>query len=129
MTSAVGATTKQSRLLWIKGDPGKGKTMLLCGIVDEPEKLPARTLSFFSCQTTNTHLNSATSVILRGLIYQKSLIGSPLSSDACGTSTVVLEHTSSRDALSKMRSKRHDRETRDAVRQHLTSNANAVPPP
>ena len=26
---------EQSRLLWIKGDPGKGKTMLLCGIVDE----------------------------------------------------------------------------------------------
>ncbi|KAH7117523.1 hypothetical protein EDB81DRAFT_733765, partial [Dactylonectria macrodidyma] len=25
----------QSRLLWIKGDPGKGKTMLLCGIIDE----------------------------------------------------------------------------------------------
>ncbi|KAG9227961.1 hypothetical protein BJ875DRAFT_501101 [Amylocarpus encephaloides] len=23
----------QSRLLWIKGDPGKGKTMLLCGIL------------------------------------------------------------------------------------------------
>ena len=26
---------QQSRLLWIKGDPGKGKTMLLCGIIDE----------------------------------------------------------------------------------------------
>ncbi|KAF1830346.1 HET-domain-containing protein [Decorospora gaudefroyi] len=25
----------QSRLLWIKGDPSKGKTMLLCGIIDE----------------------------------------------------------------------------------------------
>ncbi|KAH7160544.1 hypothetical protein B0J13DRAFT_494208, partial [Dactylonectria estremocensis] len=25
----------QGRLLWIKGDPGKGKTMLLCGIIDE----------------------------------------------------------------------------------------------
>ncbi|KAK4107453.1 hypothetical protein N656DRAFT_741730, partial [Canariomyces notabilis] len=24
-----------SNLLWIKGDPGKGKTMLLCGIIDE----------------------------------------------------------------------------------------------
>ncbi len=24
---------EHSRLLWIKGDPGKGKTMLLCGIV------------------------------------------------------------------------------------------------
>ncbi|KAH7112761.1 hypothetical protein B0J13DRAFT_488823, partial [Dactylonectria estremocensis] len=25
----------QGQLLWIKGDPGKGKTMLLCGIIDE----------------------------------------------------------------------------------------------
>ncbi|RKK89120.1 Vegetative incompatibility protein HET-E-1 [Fusarium oxysporum] len=25
----------ESRLLWIKGDAGKGKTMLLCGIIDE----------------------------------------------------------------------------------------------
>ncbi|KAF3392419.1 hypothetical protein F1880_008933 [Penicillium rolfsii] len=24
-----------SQVLWIKGDPGKGKTMLLCGIIDE----------------------------------------------------------------------------------------------
>jgi hypothetical protein len=29
---------EHSRLLWIKGDPGKGKTMLLCGIVKELEK-------------------------------------------------------------------------------------------
>ncbi|KAK0713356.1 heterokaryon incompatibility protein-domain-containing protein [Lasiosphaeria miniovina] len=28
----------ESRLLWIKGDPGKGKTMLLCGIIDELER-------------------------------------------------------------------------------------------
>jgi hypothetical protein len=27
----------QSRLLWVEGDPGKGKTMLLIGIVDELE--------------------------------------------------------------------------------------------
>ncbi|EGU79492.1 hypothetical protein FOXB_09997, partial [Fusarium oxysporum f. sp. conglutinans Fo5176] len=26
---------RDSRLLWIKGDAGKGKTMLLCGIIDE----------------------------------------------------------------------------------------------
>ena len=25
----------RSRVLWIKGDPGKGKTMLMCGIIDE----------------------------------------------------------------------------------------------
>ncbi|KAK2469177.1 hypothetical protein H9L39_19275 [Fusarium oxysporum f. sp. albedinis] len=34
---------EQSRLLWIKGDPGKGKTMLLYGIIQELEKLPADT--------------------------------------------------------------------------------------
>ncbi|KAK0735299.1 hypothetical protein B0T26DRAFT_798898 [Lasiosphaeria miniovina] len=28
----------ESRLLWIKGDPGKGKTMLLCGIINELEQ-------------------------------------------------------------------------------------------
>ena len=26
---------KQSQLLWIKGDAGKGKTMLMIGIIDE----------------------------------------------------------------------------------------------
>lgn len=28
----------RSRLLWMKGDPGKGKTMLLCGIINELQK-------------------------------------------------------------------------------------------
>ncbi|KAL6716961.1 hypothetical protein ACLMJK_004874 [Lecanora helva] len=57
-------------LLWIKGDPGKGKTMLLCGIIDELRKPKDRTylLSFFFCQATDTRINSATAV-LRGLIY------------------------------------------------------------
>ncbi|KAH7113128.1 NACHT domain-containing protein [Dactylonectria estremocensis] len=58
----------QSRLLWIKGDPGKGKTMLLCGIIDELEKEPANGLSYFFCQATVNRLNDATAV-LRGLIY------------------------------------------------------------
>ncbi|KAK2669042.1 NACHT nucleoside triphosphatase [Fusarium oxysporum f. sp. vasinfectum] len=43
----------QSRLLWIKGDPGKGKTMLLCGIIDELEE--------------GIQFNAAS--VLRGLIY------------------------------------------------------------
>lgn len=42
----------QSRLLWIKGDPGKGKTMLLCGIIDELSKEPSHTMSYFFCQAT-----------------------------------------------------------------------------
>ncbi|KAM6504757.1 hypothetical protein FSOLCH5_015252 [Fusarium solani] len=70
----------QSRLLWIKGDPGKGKTMLLIGIVDELERQltqlkhaeqstsHATVLSYFFCQGTDSSLNNATAV-LRGLIF------------------------------------------------------------
>lgn len=59
-----------SRLLWIKGDPGKGKTMLLCGIIKELEKSMARTdlLSYFFCQATDSQLSKATAV-LRGLVF------------------------------------------------------------
>lgn len=44
-------TDDQSRLLWIKGDPGKGKTMLLCGIIDEIQGEGSSTepLSYFLC--------------------------------------------------------------------------------
>ena len=61
---------QQSRLLWIKGDPGKGKTMLICGIIDELKKSTADAglLSFFFCQGTDSRINNATAV-LRGLIY------------------------------------------------------------
>jgi hypothetical protein len=57
-------------LLWIKGDPGKGKTMLLCGIVNELKKSMAKTdlLSYFFCQATDSRINNATAV-LRGLLY------------------------------------------------------------
>ncbi|KAL8329135.1 hypothetical protein RB597_004732 [Gaeumannomyces tritici] len=64
-----------ARLLWIKGDPGKGKTMLLCGIIRELEpqtksgsSKSETLLSYFFCQATDLHLNNATAV-LRGLIY------------------------------------------------------------
>ena len=61
---------EESRLLWIKGDPGKGKTMLLCGVVDEFKKSTAKTdlLSYFFCQATDSRINSATAV-LRGLLF------------------------------------------------------------
>ncbi|KAL7904347.1 Pfs, NACHT and WD domain protein [Trichoderma velutinum] len=69
---------EQIPLLWIKGDPGKGKTMLLCGVIDElisttrlakPMDRSATTiLSYFFCQGTDSRINSATAV-LRGLIY------------------------------------------------------------
>ena len=71
------------RLLWIKGDAGKGKTMLLIGIVTElsaelETHFDKSHLSYFFCQGTNDRLNTATA-ILRGLIWmlvrqQKSLI-------------------------------------------------------
>lgn len=61
---------QQSRLLWIKGDPGKGKTMLLCGIINELRKSITKSdrLSYFFCQATDSRINTATAV-LRGLVY------------------------------------------------------------
>ncbi|KAF4509475.1 hypothetical protein G6O67_003648 [Ophiocordyceps sinensis] len=59
---------EHTRLLWVKGDPGKGKTMLLCGIIDELQtSMESALLSYFFCQTTDSRINNATSV-LRGLI-------------------------------------------------------------
>jgi hypothetical protein len=61
---------QRSHLLWIKGDPGKGKTMLLCGIINELGKSTAQThlLSYFFCQATDSRINNATAV-LRGLLF------------------------------------------------------------
>ncbi|KAF3074921.1 hypothetical protein CFAM422_002706 [Trichoderma lentiforme] len=56
-----------NHMLWIKGDPGKGKTMLLCGIIDELQRQNIKPCYFF-CQASDPRLNSATAV-LRGLIY------------------------------------------------------------
>ncbi|KAG9234444.1 NACHT domain-containing protein [Amylocarpus encephaloides] len=67
--------SEQSELLWIRGDPGKGKTMLLCGIIDKLKGTPGVAsasrcclLSYFFCQATDTSINNAIAV-LRGLIY------------------------------------------------------------
>jgi hypothetical protein len=63
---------EESRLLWIKGDPGKGKTMLLCGIIDELDQQSAPSgaahVVYFFCQATDHQLNNAVAV-LRGLIF------------------------------------------------------------
>ncbi|RAQ99594.1 HET-D protein [Stemphylium lycopersici] len=61
---------RRSRLLWVKGDPGKGKTMLLCGLINELQSSmrPPELLSYFFCQATDSRINSATGVI-RGLLY------------------------------------------------------------
>ncbi|KAL2885879.1 Vegetative incompatibility protein HET-E-1 [Ceratocystis lukuohia] len=62
-------TDSESRVLWIKEDPGKGKTMLLCGIIDELQSDLSLSLSYFFCQAAGRYqLNTATSV-LRGLIH------------------------------------------------------------
>jgi hypothetical protein len=55
-----------SRLLWVKGDPGKGKTMLLCGIINELQSSMPQSalLSYFFCQATDVRINSATAVRL-----------------------------------------------------------------
>ncbi|KAM0309460.1 hypothetical protein ACHAO8_009025 [Botrytis cinerea] len=55
-------------LLWIKGDPGKGKTMLLCGIINELQRSDEAILAYFFCQGTDERINNAIAV-LRGLIY------------------------------------------------------------
>jgi hypothetical protein len=62
--------SEHGQLLWIKGDPGKGKTMLLCGIIDELRNSMAKTnlLSYFFCQATDSRINNSTA-ILRGLLY------------------------------------------------------------
>jgi hypothetical protein len=63
-------SAQQSRLLWIKGDPGKGKTMLLCGTINELNKpiVKKELLTYFFCQATDSRINNPTAV-LRGLIY------------------------------------------------------------
>lgn len=63
-------TDSHNRLLWVKGDPGKGKTMLLCGIINELQSSMPKTdlLSYFFCQQSDSRINSATAV-LQGLLY------------------------------------------------------------
>jgi hypothetical protein len=83
-----------SKLLWIKGDPGKGKTMMMIALAEElsrqPEAWPEAwprlgflwpivgklipkpspcIVSYFFCQRTDSRLNNAISV-LKGLIYR-----------------------------------------------------------
>ncbi|KAF5577148.1 heterokaryon incompatibility protein het-E-1 [Fusarium pseudoanthophilum] len=58
-----------SRVLWINGPPGKGKTMLLCGIIDELQK-SLRPISFFLCQANVKEEDLSSDIaVLRGLIY------------------------------------------------------------
>ena len=61
---------KSGQLLWIKGDAGKGKTMLLCGIIDELSQMAksGANIAYFFCQDNTEGLNNSAAV-LRGLIW------------------------------------------------------------
>lgn len=66
-----GEDREEGNLLSIRSDPGKGKTMLLCGIIDFIKNYLQETglpwsLAIFFCQATDTRLNTKESV-LRGL--------------------------------------------------------------
>lgn len=58
-----------NRLLWLRGDPGKGKTMLLCGLAQElMQQANPSLVTFFFCQATIPTVNNHIAV-LRGLIW------------------------------------------------------------
>ncbi|RYP04815.1 hypothetical protein DL765_010044 [Monosporascus sp. GIB2] len=59
---------EHSRLLGIKGDPGKSKTMLLCGIIEELRESIGNTGILPFRQATDSRINNVTDV-LRGLTY------------------------------------------------------------
>ncbi|KAL2818955.1 hypothetical protein BJX63DRAFT_429025 [Aspergillus granulosus] len=65
-------SSPQNQLLRIKGDPGKGKTMLMIGLIDElsrqVQSQPLQSIAYFLCQATDPRLNNATT-ILQSLIY------------------------------------------------------------
>ncbi|KAH7223029.1 hypothetical protein BKA60DRAFT_668964 [Fusarium oxysporum] len=58
----------EQRLLWIKGDPGKGKTMLLAGLITELEKTSHDGIFYFFCQAARPSHRTASNV-LRGIIW------------------------------------------------------------
>jgi hypothetical protein len=102
----------QSRLLWIKGDPGKGKTMLISGILDEMspstklrDKQATTLLAYFFCQATDDRINNA-SAVLRGLIYllidQQPLLISHVRKKYDHAGSALFEDTNAWIALSEI---------------------------
>ncbi|KAG6013191.1 hypothetical protein E4U54_006993 [Claviceps lovelessii] len=60
------------RMLWIKGGPGTGKTMLLIGIVREISTQSAAfvpSVSYYFCQGTADHMKNNATAILRSLLW------------------------------------------------------------
>ncbi|KAM0477860.1 hypothetical protein ACHAPX_005626 [Trichoderma viride] len=56
--------TKESGVFWIKGDTGKGKTMLLCGIIEDLEQNSQNAnLSYFFRQAMDYRINTASAVV------------------------------------------------------------------
>ena len=69
------------RLLWICGEPGKGKTVLSLSITEQLVKIAADSegstqVLYYFCNFDDERRNKAVAV-LRGLIYQLDSIGSP----------------------------------------------------
>lgn len=61
--------TQDSGVFWIKGDPGKGKTMLLCGIIEDFETTSQNAnLAYFFCQATDSRINTAAAIV-GGLVF------------------------------------------------------------
>ncbi|KAI9658392.1 MAG: hypothetical protein M1821_002525 [Bathelium mastoideum] len=62
----------ECRILWIHGNPGKGKTMMMMALIEEIshkiEGLPSETMAYFFCQNTIQELNNGAAII-RGLTY------------------------------------------------------------
>lgn len=66
-------TRDDSRLFWIHGDLGKGKTMMMIALISEVsrrlnDRPGSNVLAYFFCQNTSNDLNTTVSV-LKGLIY------------------------------------------------------------
>ncbi|KAI8721644.1 NACHT domain-containing protein [Fusarium sp. LHS14.1] len=59
---------QSNRLLWIKGDSGKGKTILLCSVINWLRIHEKAALVYFFCQKSDENLSSSAAV-LRGLVY------------------------------------------------------------
>ena len=63
----------RSRVLWLHGDPGKGKTMLAIALIEEftkrVENSSHMALVYFFCDNQDDRRKTA-SLILRGIIYQ-----------------------------------------------------------
>ncbi|WAO93526.1 Hypothetical protein NCS54_01107600 [Fusarium falciforme] len=144
----------QSRLLWIKGDPSKGKTMLLCGIIDELEKGPNSLLSYFfflivdaldECTTDRPQLldfiiqsSSTSSSRVKWVVSSRNW--QDIEEKLDNTKQKVRLHLElNKNSISKAVDtyigykvnrlaglKNYDKETRDAIKNHLTSNADGT---